>query len=193
MQLIKVNASQNPSEVYALGTPEICVINKGEANTENGITVFEETIVNILDYFNVEWKLMQIRECAEIAFSEYYWLQFAELKQFVLKLKAGDYREVYSLTKIAPDSLLKCLSLYASEAMDLRMSLELHTKKDKWVEPENPVDPKKVDEFFSSFATVIQKEVQDDLKENLKFEPKQSTYPKNRNDWQNNIERLKNS
>lgn len=141
-------------EVVNLKQPSISSVNFGQPNTENGITIFEEIILSILDFYNAEWKPMSIRDCAEMAFSSYYHWTLAELKHFTLKFKTGDFHEIYGFSKIIPEHLMKSFSAYDHE---LTYARGIYKPANQPGERElvNPVDPERVFEALRNFRMQI--------------------------------------
>lgn len=113
------------SEVQGMKTPEISTINRGEKNTEQAIMLYEFVILTLLDFYVTKWEDEQIRECAEMLFSEYYWLQIAELKHLCVLLKTGkmmvpDGKNLVAFKpfgKFSPSDLMRCFDQYAHESL----------------------------------------------------------------------------
>lgn len=160
------------TQVLSLNTPAISTVNVGQANTENGITVFEEVILQILSFGGVKWQPLQIRECAEILFSEYFWFSLAELKFFALKVKQGDTNMFKCLDEyggITPVKMLQCAREYSFKCLDARESQDFLNKRDALVaepthdENGNPIvwaDPAEITKTMLEFAGVFQAEAE---------------------------------
>lgn len=97
LALLPIKADSPPSEVLRLGTPEVSTFNRGCTTPENGIQVFEVLVQAIVKFYGTGWGAQQ-REVAELMFSKYYWLHMAEIRQFSLKAKAGDFNKKDSIT-----------------------------------------------------------------------------------------------
>lgn len=119
-------ASQGQMEILAKPTPELSTVNRGTGSKENGITMFEIVILMVLEFYGVEWSKLQIRESAEMAFGEYYWMQLAELKHFVLKAKQGDFRGEKDFSRLTPVLFLMWLRTYGNESLRIRQENYIH-------------------------------------------------------------------
>lgn len=115
-----VTASQGQMEILSKPTPELSTVNRGTGSKENGILIFETIILMILEFYGLEWSALQIRECAEMGFAEYYWLQVGELKHFVLKAKQGDFRDEKDFSRLTPVMLMMWFKAYANESLRIR-------------------------------------------------------------------------
>jgi hypothetical protein len=87
---LPIKVDSPPSEVLRLGTPQVSALNAGTGSKENGITVFEVLVQAIVKFYGTGWGAQQ-REVAEIMHGKYYWLHLAEIRQFSMKAKAGDF------------------------------------------------------------------------------------------------------
>lgn len=154
---IEIKGESAMLEVVSLKQPAISSVNFGQQNTENGITIFEEIILSILDFYNVEWKPMSIRDCAEMAFSSYYHWALAELKHFTLKFKTGDFHEIYGFSKLIPEHLMKSFAAYDQELTYARGTYNQKIKPEQR-ELVNPVDPERVFEALRSFKMQMMEE-----------------------------------
>lgn len=105
-------------DVVKMGLPQISTINRGQMSKEAGITVFETMILDLLEYYGVEWNPPQIRSVAELMFDEYYYWSLAELKHFILKVKRGDYGKLFG--KFSPSNIVDYASTYNSELLVAR-------------------------------------------------------------------------
>lgn len=119
---LPITAAMVVAEVQNMKTPEISTINRGEATVEPAIELYEFVILGLLEFYGCEWSKEQIRESAEGLFREYYWLQIAELKHLVVKIKMSDMRtlegkpfRVYG--KFNPSMLSECFKVYSNESL----------------------------------------------------------------------------
>lgn len=124
-QVVEVKAEMHPAVIQGLKTPQISTINRGEKTTGNAIAMYEMVVLGILDFFGAEWQPVQIRECAELLFNEYYWFQVAELKHLVMKIKTGtlvmtDNKPLRVYGKFNPSLLMECFSVYADTSLKER-------------------------------------------------------------------------
>lgn len=91
---------------------------------EPAIMAMEAIVLMILDFFGIDWKEMQIRETAEIIINDYHWLKFAEIKQFLQRIKSGYFGEVYGgFHRFSPPVLFSWLAQYAEESKREREAL----------------------------------------------------------------------
>lgn len=115
-QAVQVRADMGVAAIQELKTPEISTINRGEKDTEKGIALYEFMVLGILEFFGAEWSNVQIRESAELLFSEYYWLHIAELKHLITRIKTQT--KVYG--KFNPAQLMEAFNQYADESLRAR-------------------------------------------------------------------------
>lgn len=77
-------------------------------------------VLSLLEYYGIEWSPLQIRETAEMMFTEFYWLQIAELKHFILKAKMGEAGKMFAGRAFLPVNLMEWLKNYAQESLWIR-------------------------------------------------------------------------
>lgn len=77
-----------------------------------GIRIFQYALLGIVEFLELKWNENQLRECAQLAYDEYYWFNLAEVKQFCLLVKTGTYE---SHKNISPALLLGFMEDYASK------------------------------------------------------------------------------
>lgn len=135
-------------EIVKIGGSAISVVNQNAGTKENGITIFECTVLDLLEFFGLEWSVNQIRGASEILFDEYYYWTLAELKHFSLKTKKGDFGKVYG--KFSPSTLMECASAYDSEILTARASYLPVVKE---ADPVEYVPQEKVSEALNSFVS----------------------------------------
>lgn len=132
-QAIPIKATMAVAEIQNLKTPEISTINRGENSTEPAITIYEFVIIGLLEFYGCEWSNGQIRETAELLFSEYYWFHIAELKHLVVNVKTGAYGKVYG--KFNPAFLMDCFAQYAEISMKERAAIaEIKSNEERYNE-----------------------------------------------------------
>lgn len=141
-------------EIVKIGGSAISVVNQNTGTKENGITIFECTVLDLLEFFGLEWSVNQIRGASEILFDEYYYWTLAELKHFSLKTKKGDFGKVYG--KFSPSTLMECASAYDSEILTARASYLPVVKE---VEPVEYVPQERVSEALNSFISQWEEEL----------------------------------
>ncbi len=117
-----MTASMAQLDIVKLNAPSISMLNAGTGSREAGITAFEFTILELLEYFHIEWSEYQIREVSEVLFGEYYYWSIAELKHFIMKVKAGNYGKIYG--KLAPGNVVQYAGEYNSEVLFARAGRE---------------------------------------------------------------------
>lgn len=116
-----------------MATPEISTLNRGTGGIETAVGVLELAIIATLDFLGAEWKGAQIREAAQIAFEEYYFIQMAELKQFLTRIKTGHYGKIYG--KFTPAVFMEWLGLYMDESLKLRaQNAEIQAADERYAE-----------------------------------------------------------
>jgi len=105
-----VRVSTSPTEIYDMRTPSLSSL--GMTNgVMVGFDIFQYSLLGIVDFLELKWNENQLRECAQLAYDEYYWFNLAEVKQFCLLVKTGTYE---SHKNISPALLLGFMEDYAS-------------------------------------------------------------------------------
>lgn len=127
---IQVTSTMVAAEIQGMKTPEISTINRGEGNKEAGISLYEFVVLGLLEFYGCEWSAVQIREAAEILFSEYYWFHIAELKHLIVRIKSGDMGKVFG--KFSPAQLMEFFSAYADESFKARkLAFEIQSDNER--------------------------------------------------------------
>lgn len=82
-----------------------------------GIAVFQAQIINLIEFMGICWSELQISDCGQLAYEQYYWFTLAELKQFILRVKTSHYT---SNKNFSPLVLMDFLNQYAEERKQAR-------------------------------------------------------------------------
>jgi hypothetical protein len=82
--------------------------------------MMEAVVLMALNFYGQSWNKEQIRETAELIIEEFWWLQVAELKHFLTRVKMGGFDKLYSANQFTPPILLKWLGEYADESWRIR-------------------------------------------------------------------------
>lgn len=128
-QTVQVKADMSVANIQEFKTPEISTVNRGTGSTDAGIELYEWVVLGVLEFVGVEWTVMQIRECAELLFSEYYWMQIAELKHLITKIKTGSFGKIYG--KLNPLMLQEFFKDYALQSMEEREQAAIRKANDE--------------------------------------------------------------
>ena len=127
-----------------MNTPALSVLGKAGDGQMIGEVFFHAQLIGLLEYVGIQWTIGQVTECAKTAYSEYYWLTLAELKQFFTRVKAGHYT---SNKNMMPPVFMEFLREYTSEMEVERYNyFSVEAQKTRWTPPENPVS----DEVFAA-------------------------------------------
>lgn len=164
---IQVKGDMDQMEVLKQDQTAISTINAGTGTTEAGVTVFELTILSILEFYGVEWSEFQTREAAEMMHSEYYWFSLAELKHFALRVKKADFGKItQDYSRFAPKHLMQCATVYAEEALHARAQFNFLGHEPAQEDPNAEYVPiEKVKEALQSMADKWQGEIDEANKE----------------------------
>jgi len=120
-QTVQVKYDTPQLEVLKQDTVSISTINAGTGSKELGITVFEFAILCILEFYGVSWSDFQIRDAAEMLYSDCYWFSMSELKHFTIRVKKADFGKISEdYSKFAPKHLMQCSTIYCQEALYAR-------------------------------------------------------------------------
>lgn len=71
----------------------------------------------LIEFVGASMNPMQIHECAQLAYDQYYWLTLAEFKQFILRVKTSYYTSNKNLTALV---LMEFLKEYTDERLEAR-------------------------------------------------------------------------
>lgn len=116
-------------EVHNIKSPEISTINRGTGSKESGILMVNILLLELLEFQGVEWSKLQVRECAEMIYSECYWFTVSEFKHFILKIKRADFECLKDYSRFAPKHLMQCSKEYIPECLAVREQQEYHNKR----------------------------------------------------------------
>lgn len=163
MSTVRVTKEMTFSELRALDTPSVSMMNVGEKTPENGIRIFQAWVLNIVKFLGAEWTTEQVLECGKICFDEAHYLTFAELSHFAQKAKSGGFEKVYG--KFTPATFMEWFVTYCSENLEQRKNFFMN-EKPAYLPPENPVSEELV---LSAF-----RDIKDKLNDEMKAE---GTYP----------------
>ncbi len=163
MSTVRVTKEMTFSELRALDTPSVSMMNVGEKTPENGIRIFQAWVLNIVKFLGAEWTTEQVLECGKICFDEAHYLTFAELSHFAQKAKSGGFEKVYG--KFTPATFMEWFVTYCSENLEQRKNFFMN-EKPLYLPPENPVSEELV---LSAF-----KDIKDKLNDEMKAD---GTYP----------------
>ena len=83
-------------------------------NIHNFIELF---VIEIFEWFGKEIKENLSQNLAKTIYQNYYWLKIAELKLFVEKIKAGNWKQIHGMS---PAVLMERLGEFAGESMQIR-------------------------------------------------------------------------
>lgn len=150
-------------EVLKQDSVSISTINAGTGNKEAGITVFELTILSIMEFYSVEWSEFQVREVAEMLYADCYWFSLAELKHFALRVKKADFKPLEDYSKFAPKHIMQCATIYANDCLVARGQFNFLKHQEK---PEDPnvkyVDPEVVSAGLKDFVSKLTSEINEE-------------------------------
>lgn len=163
MSTVRVTKEMTFSELRALDTPSVSMMNVGEKTPENGIRIFQAWVLNIVKFLGAEWTTEQVLECGKICFDEAHYLTFAELSHFAQKAKSGGFEKVYG--KFTPATFMEWFVTYCSENLEQRKNYFMN-EKPLYLPPENPVSEELV---LSAF-----RDIKDKLNDEMKAD---GTYP----------------
>jgi len=103
--------------ILASNTPALSQLGRDTEGGMMGINFFDAQLTNLVEFVGAKMSPAQIRECAELAYEECYWFTFAELKQFILRIKTGVYT---SNKNFSPLVFMEFLRMYAEERLCYR-------------------------------------------------------------------------
>lgn len=115
--------------ITSITSHERCIIEDGcqlsEMIEKNGSNVCKNNIHNFIELFVIEifeWFGKEIKEnlsqnLAKTIYQNYYWLKIAELKLFVEKIKAGNWKQIHGMS---PAVLMERLNDFCLESMNIR-------------------------------------------------------------------------
>ena len=136
-----------------------------------GETVLVEMAKSIMEFVGgVPWTESQMLNFAAIAYQEYYWFTFAEIKQFSLRVKTGVYE---SNKNVSPVVLMGWMLEYSQERLEHRYNHYSQLKPDKpkvlILNIKNVTNPKgkKLAELYCEFLGVENQKKWDTAKENI--------------------------
>lgn len=132
MAAVQVTAHSSQLEVLAIKTPEVSTICRGTGSKENGYEIYQLIILMILDFYGVNWKDAQIRECSELLYDDWYFLTLAELKHFTLRAKTGHYAgRNFNPSFLNPVTLIDWMGQYGVESLKHREQNHLMQSSDE--------------------------------------------------------------
>lgn len=137
--------------------PQLCQLGRKDGIMV-GIKVFQYFVADIFEFCGVSVSEMQILETGQLAYGEAYWMNLAELKLFVVRIKTGHYRSHKNLT---PALLMEHLADYTAELLFERGQYHA-TKPTAWQEPPNPVPEQAVQEVFMKLSAQFQEQIDAD-------------------------------
>lgn len=104
---MSIRADTTPAELIACNTPALSQMGQNANGGMIGAAIIKGFIMSLASFGGFDWKEEQIIECAAMAYSEYYWLTLAELKQFFLKVKTAEYESHKNISMMILMGFLK--------------------------------------------------------------------------------------
>jgi len=118
------------NEIITIATShEACIIEDGNqlssmivknediADKTNCYRLIELFVIEVFEWFGKEIPITLIQSLAKTIYQNYYWLRIAELKLFVEKVKAGNWKQIHGMS---PAVLMERLGEFAGESMQIR-------------------------------------------------------------------------
>lgn len=93
------------------------VKNEDIADKTNCYKLIELFVIEIFEWFGKDISIALIQSLAKTIYQNYYWLRIAELKLFVEKIKAGNWKQIHGMS---PAVLMERLGEFANESMQIR-------------------------------------------------------------------------
>jgi len=93
------------------------VKNEDVADKTNCYRLIELFVIEVFEWFGKEISIALIQSLAKTIYQNYYWLRIAELKLFIEKIKAGNWRQIHGMS---PAVLMERLGEFAGESMQIR-------------------------------------------------------------------------
>lgn len=97
--------------------PALSEIGKDADGEMYGILVMAAQFTTLAEFVGASMNPMQIHECAQLAYEQYYWLTLAEFKQFIIRVKTSYYTSNKNLTSLV---LMEFLKEYTDERLEAR-------------------------------------------------------------------------
>ena len=83
----------------------------------NCYRLIELFVIEVFEWFGKDIPITLIQSLAKTIYQNYYWLRIAELKLFVEKIKAGNWKQIHGMS---PAVLMERLGEFAGESMQIR-------------------------------------------------------------------------
>lgn len=93
------------------------VKNEDMADKTNCYRLIELFVIEVFEWFGKDIPITLIQSLAKTIYQNYYWLRIAELKLFVEKIKAGNWKQIHGMS---PAVLMERLGEFAGESMQIR-------------------------------------------------------------------------
>lgn len=93
------------------------VKNEDVADKTNCYRLIELFVIEVFEWFGKEISIALIQSLAKTIYQNYYWLRIAELKLFIEKIKAGNWKQIHGMS---PAVLMERLGEFANESMQIR-------------------------------------------------------------------------
>ena len=136
LSALKVASDTPLLELYKNNvTPAIAAVNE-PGSDKNGVAIFTSIIKSLLDFFQTEWTIPQITDCACVCHDEYGFLTFAEMLMFTRKAKVLAFGKVFG--KITSVVIMEWFDAFSAHCLAQR-ELYNASLKPEFTEPENPV------------------------------------------------------
>lgn len=148
-------------EVLAEKSPAINALARVSGSKMACIDLLEMMVLSILDFYGADWNERQIRDCAEVMYQEYHWLQLSELKHFCAKVKASSFGKLYG--KLAPYTLTQWMREYAEESLVIRADQYLkreHEEREQKLLEQSTEEDKTIDVTGLLVAFVAEKQTE---------------------------------
>ena len=83
----------------------------------NCYRLIELFVIEVFEWFGKDIPIALIQSLAKTIYQNYYWLRIAELKLFVEKIKAGNWKQIHGMSAAV---LMERLGEFANESMKIR-------------------------------------------------------------------------
>lgn len=83
----------------------------------NCYRLIELFVIEVFEWFGKDIPITLIQSLAKTIYQNYYWLRIAELKLFVEKIKAGNWKQIHGMS---PAVFMERLGEFAGESMQIR-------------------------------------------------------------------------
>jgi len=128
-----VKAATPSSEITCMQVPALSEIGKDADGEMYGILVMAAQFTTLAEFVGASMNPMQIHECAQLAYDQYYWLTLAEFKQFIVRVKTSYYTSNKNLNASV---LMEFLKEYTDERLAQRYEHFSQKKADTVLHPE---------------------------------------------------------